>query len=135
MDTPWEEPVRSMKKKTLPKPTERELGLLRILWDRGPSTVREVHENLHEDSETGYTTTLKFLQIMAEKGLVVRDESNRTHVYEAVSSREETQSQLVSDLLEKAFGGSARHLVMSALSSKKPSKKEIEEIRKVLEEM
>lgn len=123
------------RKPSLPKPTERELGILRILWDRGPSTVREVHENLHEDSETGYTTTLKFLQIMAEKGLVTRNESRRTHVYEAACSREETQNQLVSDLLEKAFGGSARGLVMSALSSKKPSRKEVEEIRRLLEEM
>jgi predicted transcriptional regulator len=125
----------SMTNRKIPKPTERELGILRVLWERGPSTVREVHEHLHEDSETGYTTTLKFMQIMAEKGLVVRDESKRTHVYEAACSREETQNQLVSDLLEKAFGGSARHLVMSALSSKKPSKKEIEEIRRLLENL
>jgi len=124
-----------MTKQRIPKPTERELGILRVLWERGPSTVREVHEHLNEDADKGYTTTLKFMQIMAEKGLVVRDESKRTHVYEAASSREATQNQLVSDLLEKAFGGSARHLVMSALSSKKPSKKEIEEIRNLLEEM
>ena len=124
-----------MKQKKIPKPTERELGILRVLWERGPSTVREVHENLHEDSETGYTTTLKFLQIMAEKGLVTRDERKRTHVYEAACSREETQNQLVSDLVDKAFGGSARSLVMSALSSKKPTKREIEEIRNLLENL
>ena len=124
-----------MTKRKTPKPTERELAILQALWERGPSTVREVHEHLHEGTDTGYTTTLKFMQIMAEKGLVTRDESKRTHVYESACSREETQSQLVSDLVEKSFGGSARGLVMSALSSKKPSKKEIEEIRKLLEDL
>jgi predicted transcriptional regulator len=118
-----------------PKPTERELAILRVLWDRGPSTVRQVHEVLAENPGTGYTTTLKFLQIMAEKGLVKRDEARRTHIYRAAHPREETQSRLLGDLLEKVFEGSARNLVMSALSSRKTSRKEIEEIRKLLDEL
>src|SRR5437899_2837202 len=97
------------------RPTAAELEILHVLWQRGPSTVREVHEQLN--GETGYTTVLKLMQIMADKGLVKRDEKQRAHIYEAVIPREQTQSQLVRDLVDKVFGGSATSLVMHALSS------------------
>ena len=112
------------------KPTDAELTILRVLWTRGPSTVREVAGAL--DRATGYTTILKLLQIMTEKGLVVRDESARTHVYQPAYSEDETQRQLVADLLIRAFDGSAAKLVMQALASKKASPAELEEIRKLL---
>lgn len=113
------------------KPTDAELAILRILWSRGPSTVRQVAELLGKD--TGYTTALKLMQIMAEKGLVVRDESARTHVYEAAYTEDQTQRQLVTDLLDRAFGGSAAKLVMQALSTKKASPEELAEIRRLLD--
>lgn len=122
-----------MAKMNLPRPTDAELSILRVLWQRGPSTVRQVLEALGE--ETGYTTVLKFLQIMTEKGLVTRDESVRTHVYQARLPEEETQRQLVADLLDRAFSGSAQKLVMHALSAKKASVKDLEEIRKLLDQM
>ncbi len=124
-----------MVKGDLPKPTEAELAILRVLWERGPSTVREVTEHLQNERGTGYTTALKLMQIMTEKGLVARDESSRTHVYEAVATAETTQRQLVSDLLERAFGGSAQQLVMQALSSQRASKAELAEIRSLLDEL
>ena len=104
---------------TPPRPTDAELAILRVLWARGPSTVRQVLDTLAEESGTGYTTVLKLLQIMTEKGLVARDESDRTHVYEARYGEADTQRQLVDDLLDRAFGGSAMQLVMSALSSRR----------------
>ncbi len=119
----------------LPKPTEAELELLRVLWRRGPSTVREVHEAIGDEKETGYTTTLKILQKMAEKGLVRRDESQRSHVYAAAMKAEQTQRQLVRDLLHRAFGGSAAPLVVQALSEQKASPDELAEIRRLLDEM
>src|ERR1044071_9705155 len=97
--------------KPLPRPTDAELTILRVLWDRGPATVRQVHESLAGDRETGYTTTLKLMQIMADKGLVTRDESSRTHVYAARVPRDRTQKQLVSHLIDRAFGGSSAALV------------------------
>ena len=112
------------------KPTDSELGILRVLWARGPSTVRQVAEVL--DREAGYTTFLKLLQIMTEKGLVVRDESARTHIYRAAYTEDQTQRQLVSDLLDRAFGGSAAKLVLQALASNKASPQELDEIRKLL---
>ena len=118
-----------------PRPTDRELTILRILWDTGPSTVRQVNEAMSEYEETGYTTTLKFMQIMAEKGLLVRDESQRQHVYKPAFTEERTQKQLVGDLLERAFSGSAEKLVMRALSAKKVSAKELAKIRKLLDEL
>lgn len=121
-------------KEALPKPTDAELQLLRVLWERGPSTVRQVHEALDTSRSTGYTTTLKLLQIMADKGLVGRDESERTHVYHAVASEEHTQRQLTQDLLDRAFGGSAMKLVMQALSSRKASREELAQIRALIEE-
>ena len=113
------------------KPTDAELNLLRVLWQRGPSTVRQIVEILGKD--TGYTTALKLLQIMTEKGLVRRDETERTHVYEAAYTEDETQRQLVSDLLDRAFGGSAAKLVLQALASRKASPEELAEIRKLID--
>jgi predicted transcriptional regulator len=124
-----------MPKKQLPRPTEAELAILRVLWERGPSTVREVQESLADERGTGYTTALKLLQIMTEKGLVQRDDRKRTHVYEAVAPAEATQRQLIRDLLERAFGGSSRQLVMQALSAKKASKEDLAEIRRLLDEI
>ena len=117
-----------------PRPTDAELAILRVLWERGPSTVRQVHEALGEERETGYTTSLKLMQIMAEKGHVTRDESNRTHVYAAKLTRAETQSQLISDLVDRAFGGSAAALVLQALNSDATTPEEIAEIRKLIRE-
>ncbi len=122
-----------MPKKTLPRPTEAELAILRVLWERGPSTVRAVQQALEDERGTGYTTALKLLQIMNEKGLVRRDDRQRTHVYEAVLPAEATQRQLVRDLLDRAFGGSARQLVMQALSAERASKADLAEIRKLLD--
>ena len=121
------------------QPTPAELSILRVLWRRGKSTVREVQEDLNRDrpgdSPTGYTTVLKLMQIMTDKGIVRRDESQRTHVYEAKASEEHTQRRLVKDLLDRAFGGSAQKLVLQALSTKKASPQEIAEIRSLLDEM
>ena len=113
------------------KPTDAELAILRVLWSRGPCTVRQVAEALGR--ETGYTTILKLLQIMAEKSLVRRDETARTHVYAAAYSEDQTQRQLVTDLLERAFGGSASKLVLQALATSKATPKELAEIKKILE--
>jgi len=117
------------------KPTEAELAILRILWERGSSTVRQVHEALAPTRDIGLTTVLKTLQIMADKGLVRRDESRRTHVYEARSSEEQTQRQLLRDLLDRAFGGSAKKLVVQALSSRRASRQDLAEIRKILDDL
>lgn len=116
----------------LPRPTDAELAILRVLWERGPSTVRQVHEALTGSRETGYTTTLKLMQIMAEKGLVTRDESSRTHVYHARVARDVTQRQLVRDLLDRAFGGSAAALVLQALSAHPASLEELSEIQRLI---
>ena len=124
-----------MKKTTRPRPTDGELEILRILWERGESTVREVHEVLDARHPTGYTTVLKLLQIMMEKGLVRRDASERAHVYRAGLPREDTERQLVGDLLERAFAGSASSLVMRALSWKRTSPEELARIRRHLDEI
>jgi len=116
-------------------PTERELAILGILWHNGPSTVRQVNEEMNEQQRTGYTTTLKLMQIMTEKGLLVRDGSKFQHVYKPAISEENTQNRLVSDILEKVFRGSAEKLVMRALSAKKVSPDEFVRIRKILDEM
>jgi predicted transcriptional regulator len=120
--------------RTPPRPTEAELEILRALWERGPSTVRQVHEAIAAARETGYTTTLKLMQIMADKGLVTRDESSRTHIYTPRVSQESTQRQLVTDLVTRAFGGSAAELVLRALSSHTASDEELAEIRKLIDE-
>ena len=112
------------------KPTDAELAILRILWTRGPSTVRDIATDMGR--EEAYTTVLKLLQIMTDKQLVRRNESARTHIYEAAHSEEQMQQHLVTDLLERAFDGSAATLVMRALSSKKTSAKDLAEIRKLL---
>lgn len=119
----------------LPRPTDAELEILKVLWRRGPSTVREVFETLGESRTTGYTTVLKFMQIMADKGLVVRDESERAHRYEPAAPEDETQRRLVGDLLRKAFDGSAKKLVMQALSTERASAEELSEIRRMLDEL
>jgi predicted transcriptional regulator len=123
-----------MKKKMLSRPTAAELEILGVLWQRGPSTVREVHNVLGKTRRTGYTTVLKLMQIMAEKGLVRRNEAQRAHVYEARAPQDQTQRQLVGDLLDRAFNGSALNLVMQALSARKASFEELAEIRKMLDE-
>lgn len=117
-----------------PRPTDAELEILKVLWQRGASTVREVHDVLNETRPTGYTTVLKLLQIMSEKGLVSRDEGQRAHVYEARLAQEQTERQMVGDLLERVFDGSASKLVMQALATKKTSARELTAIRQLLSE-
>jgi predicted transcriptional regulator len=117
-------------------PTDRELAILSVLWERGPSTVREVHETLHPEDETGYTTTLKLMQIMVEKGLLVREEDNgRRHIYRPALSEERMQKQLVQNLLDRVFAGSAAKLVLRALAAKKVPPDELKRIREMLDEM
>jgi predicted transcriptional regulator len=117
------------------KPTDAELAILHVLWDLGPATVRQVHDALSRQRDLGYTTVLKLMQIMSEKGLVARDQSQRSHIYRAKKPREQTQAQLVGDLLNKAFGGSAARLVMSALAHKPASRQELKEIKRLLDEI
>ena len=124
-----------MSNQELPRPTDAELNILRVLWRLGPSTVRQVQEALNVDRETGYTTVLKMMQIRTEKGLVARDDSERTHVYQARLTQEQTQKQLVDNLLEKAFGGSASQLVMQALTAKPAQSEELAQIRQLLDEL
>src|SRR5205823_14461153 len=123
-----------MSKEPLQKPTASELEILRVLWGRGPSTVREVHEALSEKKELGYTTVLKLLQIMTAKGLVRRDNDQRAHVYEACQPATETKRQLVGDALQRVFEGSASELMIHALQGRRTSKKELEELRRLLDE-
>ena len=122
-----------MNRSAAPRPTDAELAILRILWDRGPSTVRQVHEILGQERTAAYTTALKLLQIMTEKGLVERDERDRTHIYRARLSEETTQRQLVRDLVDRAFGGSSTKLVMQALATKRASADELRDIRKAID--
>jgi len=124
-----------MKKSRPVKPTDAELAILRVLWRLGPSTVREVWDRINPAQRTGYTTVLKILQIMFEKGLVKRDDTARSHIYEAAVSEEQTQRQVIRHLLERLFAGSAPKLVMQALAVKKASRAELAEIRKLLDEM
>ena len=115
------------------RPTDAELELLRVLWKEGPSTVREIHEKLPGGSRVGYTTVLKLLQIMWDKGIVARDESARAHVYRAAAAEDAMQSHLVRDLVSRAFDGSTSRLVLRALSSRSASAKELAEIRQLLD--
>jgi len=117
------------------KPTESELEILRILWDKGKATVREVHEILSTHKEAGYTTTLKLMQIMFEKGLVKRDDSSKTHTYYANVSKENTQQQFMGKMIHTLFSGSSTQLVMQALGNHKHSSEELEEIQKLLNEL
>src|SRR5580658_7141537 len=117
---------------TLPRPTESELELLRILWAMQPATVREIYDALNEERPSGYTTVLKLLQIMTAKGLVVRDEANRAHVYRAAISQEDMQSKLLKDLSVRLFSGSAAQLALHALAMEPASKLELDEIRALL---
>ncbi len=123
-----------MTSKKQPRPTDAELEILAILWDQEPCTVRQVHEVLSGHREIGYTTVLKLMQIMTEKGLVTRDESQRSHLYQSKFRQHQTQRQLVGELLERAFGGSADQLVMQALKAKKATPEEISKIREILKE-
>jgi len=116
------------------KPTTAELAILRVLWTRGPSTVREVHEILSAKRAIGYTSILKLMQIMTEKGLVRRNEAQRAHVYEACEPEDKTKNQIAGDLLQRVFEGSARDLMVHALAGRRTSKTEIEELRQLLDE-
>lgn len=115
-----------------PKPTDAELAILRVLWNRGPSTVRQVQDVLSEKKKTGYTTVLKFMQIMVDKGLVSRDDTPYAHIYSARAPREQTQRNIVADLLDRVFEGSTSRLVVQALAAKGATSEELAEIRKVL---
>lgn len=119
----------------LPHPTPAELEILRVLWRRGPSTVREVLEEIEAQRSVGYTTVLKLLQIMTDKGLVTRDTAARSHVYTAAVAEAATQRRLVSDLLDRAFGGSARDLILQALSDRPAEPEELDAIRRLLDDL
>lgn len=121
-----------MPKRAVPKPTHGELAILRVLWIKGPCTVRQVYQVLSRGRSLAYTTTLKLLQIMTEKGLTTREEQGQQHLYRARHAEEETQRRLVGDLLERAFGGSTSKLVMQALATKRASAAELREIRRLL---
>jgi predicted transcriptional regulator len=118
-----------------PRPTDAELAILRVLWDRGPSTVREVHAALSETQGSGYTTVLKLLQIMTDKGLVVRDETQRAHVYASQLGEQRTQRQLLGDLVDRAFAGSPAKLVLQALSDRRATQEELRDIRAMLDRL
>lgn len=124
-----------MSKKENIKPTESELEILQLLWDNGPSTVRFINDKLNEQRETGYTTTLKIMQIMFDKKLVKREEDGRSHIYKAAIQREDTQKQLLDRILETAYGGNATALVLQALGQSKATKEELEQIKKFIREM
>ena len=117
-----------------PRPTDAELEILTVLWNTGPATVRQVYEVLNQRRSAQYSTILKFMQIMADKGLLVRDEEQRAHVYKAARPREWTQQQLAGHLLERAFSGSAKALLIGALSASKTTKSELAELHKLLDE-
>jgi BlaI family transcriptional regulator, penicillinase repressor len=123
-----------MKQEPRTQPTPSELEILQVLWSRGPSTVREIHDVLGKERDMGYTSALKFLQIMTAKGLVTRTEEQRAHVYTATLPAEKTKQQFASDVLNRVFRGSASQLMQHVLSGRRGSKKEIEEIRRMLDE-
>lgn len=124
-----------MKKEQLPKPTESELEILQILWQAGPSSVRFVNERLNKQREVGYTTTLKLMQLMVEKGLAGRDTSSRTHIYKALAPERDTQQRLLDQFMNKAFRGSAASLVMQALGNHQASQSELDEIKALIEKI
>ncbi|HET9817719.1 MAG TPA: BlaI/MecI/CopY family transcriptional regulator [Rhodanobacteraceae bacterium] len=127
--------MTTRRKIALPRPTAAELEILQVLWERGDCTVRDVHEVLHRRDGTGYTTALKLLQIMYDKQLVLRDESQRAHVYRAAVSKERTQKRFLSDLLQHVFDGSPSRLVLQALGDHKASREELREIRALLNKL
>ncbi len=120
---------------TMSKPTESELEILSLLWEMKEASVRQIHERLAETKDTGYTTTLKTMQNMYAKGLVNRNEEQRTHIYSPLTSQKETQKSLLKNLVSTAFGGSAQQLVLQALGEEKPSKVELDEIRAFLDQL
>src|SRR5215470_13065035 len=120
--------------KKLPRPTDSEYDILNILWDHGAATVRQVHDYLSQKKPSQYTTTLKLMQIMAEKGIVERDETDRSHVYTPRVDREWVQRQMAANLMNRVFGGSTRSLLLGALGAKRASKKELSELRQLLDE-
>lgn len=120
---------------SIPKPTDSELNILQIIWSKGPCSVRTVNEVLNEEKEVGYTTTLKLMQIMTDKGLVIRDTSTRSHIYSAVVSEEDTKGKLLDGFLESTFQGSASKLVMQALGNHKTSPEELEKIKTLIKEI
>ena len=126
--------VHRMNDTSLQKPTASELQILQVLWERGPSTVREVHDALQEEKALRYTTVLKLMQIMTAKGLVRRNEEQRAHVYQAEQPAEKTKRQFASDVLQRVFDGSAKELMLHALAGRRSSKNEIEELRRLLDE-
>ena len=124
------------KTEDLPKPTAAELGILNVLWDRGPSTVRDVHDVLYREEGAGYTTALKLLQIMYAKGLVVRDDSERAHVFRPAISKERTQKRFLLDMVQRVFDGSPSQLVLQALGGRpRATREEVEEIRALLDKL
>ncbi len=129
--------MRQSNRLQLPRPTDTELSILRVLWQHGPGSVRETLKRFNEaqEAEAGYTTILKMLQIMTDKGLVERDDSQRPQVYRARVPQEQTQRQLVNDLLDRAFGGSAKELVMQALASKEASEEELAQVERLLDKL
>ncbi len=129
------EKYRTMTDIKIIKPTESELEILRVLWDKNEATVREVHEVLSEFKDSVYTTTLKLLQIMHEKGLVKRNDSGKTHIYQAIVTREHTQKQMLDKMMDSLFGGSTTQLVMHALGNKAPSADELKEIQQMLDNL
>ncbi len=116
-------------------PTDKELAILKVLWAKGPSTVRQVNDEINKQEKTGYTTTLKLMQIMTDKGLLIRDDSTFKHVYEPAASAEDTENRIVGDMLDKVFAGSAEKLVMRALSAKQITAEERKNIRQILDQM
>jgi len=120
--------------KNLPAPTEGEFEILNIIWTLGPATVRQVHEELARKKPSQYTTTLKIMQIMSEKGLLSRDETDRSHVYQPTVQRDEVQQQMATKLMDRAFGGSAYSLLVGALGGRRTSKKELADLRKLIED-
>ena len=124
-----------MSKNPLPKPTDAELEILQVLWENGPSSVRHVNDQLNEKREIGYTTTLKFMQIMLDKGLVQRNTDSRTHIYAAAVGRDETQRNLLDKFVDNVFSGSAMSLVMQALGNHQASQDELAQIKSIIEKM
>lgn len=118
----------------IPKPTDAELEILHVLWDRESATVRQVHENLSQTKQAQYTTTLKQMQVMVEKGILLRDESERSHVYRPAIERGHVRRQMTNHLLDRVFGGSAREMLMEALGSKKTTTEELAELRQMIDD-